>query len=1061
MKKRLIAALLSLCMLLGMAPLSALAAQPVYVALGDSISRGYGLDPEKADQSFVEQIAEQQELSMTMLAADGETTASLLAKLENADGEVAKALETADVVTLTIGGNDFMNALYEYMAEAYNTEKDTSFTAEQFKQALEGKNEKLEQATALTFVTQNLSGFADGAGGTLLTQFETALNAIAAGIREYTNAPVVVATQYNPYRFAADELKPFEQIMPDQVAAAQDIADTFDTMLARMNEKIKALEAQDGFFTADVFSAFDGEEQNPCNASFLPSNLDFHPNAHGHTLMAQTVGEVVQSALSGGTAESTDITVGGVTLSYVNSPVYASTDEDGTVTSLGENEGEPWNIRWNGEDGVLTLDGAVISARDGASEAVAFTGDLVIFLQESDSCVEGTVRAGGSLKVMGDAGLEITGGEGSQAVSTKNTPAEQSSPLTVQPAGDGAMAVWQGEDAGTAEELYYSPFASQTETTVSGRYVRFEMKGYPFVLPERLVYDKNSPYDLFLGLYLGEREVSSLSLGEEELTPEEEYEILSISSSLALKRDFVDGLETGEYPLTLTLSDDSSVTVPLTVPETCLLTIETEPGEGGSCELVEYGNGVEWREPINGTYYAVVGEEIKLLALPNLDYSFVQWEKDGEFVTDSQRYSFTPQDDCTLTMVFKEEYYELQADPASVSFGSVTPGYAQPEAKEVTITNKSNEWVSLEYLSEPENFEITWPEEPEWPEMLGLDPGETLSFQVVPKAGLDVGSYRETFTVYANLMAQPRAMSALTERSAEEEGYLWNTKVEIELSFTVRNRSNGSGGGGGPVSYTLSFETGEGSKVDSVTKVSGTTVDLDDYVSSREGYEFTGWYNDRETTEKIGSVTLRGDKTVYAGWEKADGEEPSFDDVLPDNWAYEAVEYVNEKGLMSGVGGGSFSPGQPTTRGMLVTILYRMEGEPEYENTGTIRFTDVNDDAWYAKGVYWAAENGIVKGVGDGRYLPEDPVTREQMAAIFHRYAGYKGYDVTAQGDLSAFTDAASVGDWAREALIWAVDKGLINGMGDGTVNPRGTATRAQTAAILMRFCETVAKPQQ
>lgn len=1061
MKKRLIAALLSLCMLLGMAPLSALAAQPVYVALGDSISTGYGLDTETAGKSFVEQIAEQQDLSMTMRAADGETTASLLAKLENADGEVAKALETADVVTLTIGGNDFMNALYEYMADAYTTENGTNFTAEQFKQALEGKNEELEQATALAFVTQNISGFALGAG-TLLTQFEAALNAIAACIRGYTNAPVVVATQYNPYRFAADELKPFEQVMPDQVAAAQDIADTFDTMLALMNAKIKALEAQVGFFAADVFSAFDGAQQNPCNASFLPSNLDFHPNALGHTLMAQTVGEVVKSALSGSTVGSTNITVGGVTLSYVDAPVYASTDTDGIVTSLGKNEqDENWNIKWDGNGSILTLDGAVIAARDGASEAVAFTGDLVIFLQESDSRVEGTVRAGGSLKVMGDAGLEITGGEGSQAVSTQNTPAGQSSTLTVKPIGEGAMAVWQGEDAGTAEELYYSPFASQTETTISGRYVRFEMKGYPFVLPERVVYDKNSPYDLFLGLYIGGREVSSLSLGEEELTPEEEYEILSISSSLALKRDFVDGLETGEHLLTLTLSDDSSVTVPLTVPETCLLTIETEPGEGGSCELVEYVNGVEWRESIDGTYYAVVGEEIKLLALPNLDYSFVQWEKDGEVVTDSQRYIFTPQDDCTLTMVFKEEYYELQADPASVSFGSVTPGYAQPEAKTVTITNKSNEWVSLGYLSMPDNFEITWPEEPEWPEMLGLDPGETLSFQVVPKAGLDVGRYDESFTVYADLALQPRAMSVLTERSAEEEGYLWSTKVEIELSFTVRNRSNGSGGGGGPVSYTLSFETGEGSKVDSVTKVSGTTVDLDDYVSSREGYEFTGWYNDRETTEKIGSVTLRGDKTVYAGWEKADGEEPSFDDVLPDNWAYEAVEYVNEKGLMSGVGGGSFSPGQPTTRGMLVTILYRMEGEPEYENTGTIRFTDVNDDAWYAKGVYWAAENGIVKGVGDGRYLPEDPVTREQMAAIFHRYAGYKGYDVTAQGDLSAFTDAASVGDWAREALIWAVDKGLINGMGDGTVNPRGTATRAQTAAILMRFCETVAKPQQ
>ena len=416
MKKRLIAALLSLCMLLGMAPLSALAAQPVYVALGDSISTGYGLDTETAEKSFVEQIAEQQDLSMTMLAEDGETTASLLAKLADADGAVAEALETADVVTLTIGGNDFMNALYEYMAEAYNAANSTSFTAEQFKQALEGKNEKLEQATALAFVTQKISGFAPGAS-TLLTQFETALNKIASSIRRHTEAPVVVATQYNPYRFAADE------VSGEPATAAQAIANAFDIVLALMNEKIKALKAQEGFFAADVFSAFDEAQQNPCNASFLSSNLDFHPNAHGHTLMAQTVGEVVQSALSGGTVGSTDITVGGVTLSYVDAPVYASTDEDGKVTSLGENEGgEPWNIEWDGSTsaGVLTLDGAVIAAPDGASEAIDFAGDLVISLQQIDSRVEGTVRTGGSLTVSGnvgsvsDTGLEITG--------TKNVP---------------------------------------------------------------------------------------------------------------------------------------------------------------------------------------------------------------------------------------------------------------------------------------------------------------------------------------------------------------------------------------------------------------------------------------------------------------------------------------------------------------------------------------------------------------------------------------------------------------------------------------------------------------
>ena len=539
-----------------------------------------------------------------------------------------------------------------------------------------------------------------------------------------------------------------------------------------------------------------------------------------------------------------------MTLSYVDAPVYASTDEDGTVTPLGENEGDkPWNIRWNGEDGVLTLDGAVIAAPDGASEAIAFGGDLVIFLQESDSRVEGTVRAGGSLKVMGDAGLEITGGKGSQAVSTKNTPAGQSSLLTVQPAGDGAMAVWKGEDADTAEEIRYSPFTSETETTVSGRYVRFEMKGYPFVLPERLVYDKNSLNDLFLGLYIGGREVSSLSLGGEDLVCEEQYEIFSSIGSLTLDRDFVDGLEAGEHTLTLMFDDNSSVELALVIPEVYTLTIEVTPEEGGSCWLVE--DDSIGATSVDETYYVVVGEKVSFLAEPDWDYRFVRWEKDGELVSEDMRYTFTPEDDCTLTLVFEEVYYELEADPASVSFGSVTPDYTQPEAKEVSITNNGNDWVSLGYLSMPDNFEITWPEEPEWPEMLGLDPGETLSFQVVPKAGLDVGRYSETFTVYANLMAQPRAMSALTERSAEEEGYLWNTKVEIELSFTVRNRSNGGGGGGGPVSYTLSFETGEGSKVDSVSKVSGTTVDLDDYVSTREGYEFTGWYDDRETTEKM------------------------------------------------------------------------------------------------------------------------------------------------------------------------------------------------------------------
>ena len=375
-----------------------------------------------------------------------------------------------------------------------------------------------------------------------------------------------------------------------------------------------------------------------------------------------------------------------------------------------------------------------------------------------------------------------------------------------------------------------------------------------------------------------------------------------------------------------------------------------------------------------------------------------------------------------------------------------------------------NEWVSLGYLSMPDNFEITWPEEPERPEMLGLDPGEILSFQVVPEAGLDVGRYSETFTVYANLMAQPRAMSALTERSAEEEGYLWNTKVEIELSFTVRNRSNGSGGGGGPVSYTLSFETGEGSKVDSVSKVSGTTVDLDDYVSSREGYEFTGWYADEDLTEKITSIRLIRNTTVYAGWEEikenpSTGFENPFTDVSESDWFFNDVKFVYQNGLMNGTSATTFSPEGTTSRGMIVTILWRMAGSPDMEDKiWGYPFADVDATAYYGTAVYWARLNGIAGGYDDATFGPNDPITREQMAAILYRYAQYKGYDVSAKADLNKFTDADEISNYALEALQWANAEGLINGKGDGVLDPKGQATRAEAAAILTRFCEQYAE---
>ena len=159
---------------------------------------------------------------------------------------------------------------------------------------------------------------------------------------------------------------------------------------------------------------------------------------------------------------------------------------------------------------------------------------------------------------------------------------------------------------------------------------------------------------------------------------------------------------------------------------------------------------------------------------------------------------------------------------------------------------------------------------------------------------------------------------------------------------------------------------------------------------------------------------------------------------------------------MDGVGDNLFAPNSQTTRAQLVTILYRLEGEPEV--SGTSGFTDVEADTWYTDAVAWAAANGIVNGVSETEFAPGKDITREQLATILFRYAEAKGYDVSARADLSAYPDADQIQSYATESVAWAVAEGLIQGFEDNTLRPAGNATRAQIATILMRFCEGVAK---
>ena len=179
-----------------------------------------------------------------------------------------------------------------------------------------------------------------------------------------------------------------------------------------------------------------------------------------------------------------------------------------------------------------------------------------------------------------------------------------------------------------------------------------------------------------------------------------------------------------------------------------------------------------------------------------------------------------------------------------------------------------------------------------------------------------------------------------------------------------------------------------------------------------------------------------------------------FLDVSRNDWFYSAVEYVVNHDVMSGVSDSSFAPNATLTRGMLVQILYNLEDRPD--NNGINIFTDVTTDAWYTDAVIWANNENIVSGMGEGIFAPNAEITREQMALMLYNYAQYKEYDVSASAELSAFTDGADVSSWASHAVQWAVAEGLMSGMGNGTLAPQGTATRAEVSSIMMRFMENI-----
>ncbi len=488
------------------------------------------------------------------------------------------------------------------------------------------------------------------------------------------------------------------------------------------------------------------------------------------------------------------------------------------------------------------------------------------------------------------------------------------------------------------------------------------------------------------------------------------------------------------------------------------------------------GNGTASASPDK----AVAGTEIRLSATPKTGYHFKEWEVISGGVTIKDDKFLMPNDNVEVKAIFEKD-----APPAPTEFT-------------ITVTSGDNGTASASHAKAVVGTEIRLTATPntgyhlkEWQVISGGVTIENNKF-TMPSANVEVKAIFEkdappaptefTITVTSGDNGTASASHAkavvgteITLTATPNKGYHFKEWQVISGGVTIKDdkftmpsanvevkaifeKDTGGGGGGynPPVTYyTLRFETGGGSDIPSVQGTYNTYIDLTGYVPTWRGHAFIGWYSERSLTNKVSGVYLTKDMTVYALW-RVD-ENPStganpFTDVSEKDWFYGDVMFVYENGLMLGTSKTLFSPHGTATRGMMATILWRMEGSPAPK--GKNSFTDVEAGKWYADAITWTAENGIFAGYGKDKFGPDDPITREQLAAIFYRYADYKGYDLTVKGNLDKFKDADKITDYAKTAMQWAVGSGLMKGKSGNLLDPQGTATRAEIAAMLHRFIE-------
>ena len=460
--------------------------------------------------------------------------------------------------------------------------------------------------------------------------------------------------------------------------------------------------------------------------------------------------------------------------------------------------------------------------------------------------------------------------------------------------------------------------------------------------------------------------------------------------------------------------------------------------------------------------------------------------------------------------------YGISASPAKLNFGSKTVGYIEaPSAQTVTLTNTGNQDVTIT-LPNSTNY-IIISEKGFANDTAIIAPNGTAVFTVQPITGLGVGNYDETISIVSSnnnistsvalsFEVNPKQYLVTVDGSyaqttgagsyakdatvtidagtrsgytfdgwTSEDGVTFASAGSVQTTFTMPEKAvtvtanwkkKSSGGGGGSSSskdyFTIIASARTGGSISPSGSISVREgQDKSFTITPDSGYHILSVLVDGKSIGAVTSYTfddVQKKHSIEAVFEKDIADVGDlFVDVHQNDWFYDAVSYVVENGLMSGMSEDIFAPNMPLTREMLAVILWNLEGNPAPNEVAP--FLDVTSDKYYANAIAWANENGIVAGYDNGTYGVGDFITREQFATILYRYAQFKGYDTT-QGGMAVreFSDYETISDYARPAMAWAMNTGVMNGMDDGTMMPQGKTTRAEAATMLMNFCENVVK---